>query len=47
MEITEEIKLASEQAAHGFRRFLTAEIEDNRTVRSKQVIEIHKMEDFR
>jgi hypothetical protein len=46
-EITEEIKLASEQAAHSFRRLLTAEIEDNRTVRSKQVTEIDKMEDFR
>ena len=46
-EITEEIKLASEHAAHDLRRLLEAEIEDNRIGRSKQVAEIHKMEDFR
>lgn len=46
-EITEELQLASEQAAHGFRRLLSAEIEDNRAARLKQVAEMHKMEDFR
>ena len=46
-EIMEELRLASEQAAHGFRRLLTAEIEENRTLRQKQIAEIQENEDFR
>jgi hypothetical protein len=46
-EIMEELRLASEQAAHGFRRLLTAEIEENRTLRQKQMVEIQENEDFR
>jgi hypothetical protein len=46
-EITEELQLASEQAAHGFRRLLTTEIEENRTLRLKQMAEIQENEYFR
>jgi hypothetical protein len=46
-EITEELQLASEQAAHGFRRLLTTETEENRTLRLKQVAEMQKNEYFR
>jgi hypothetical protein len=46
-EIMEELQLASEQAAHGFRRLLTAEIEENRTLRLKQMAEIQENAYFR
>ena len=46
-EIMEELRLASEQAAYGFRRLLTAEIEENRALRQKQVAEIQENEYFR
>ncbi|KAH8712110.1 hypothetical protein GQ44DRAFT_661085 [Phaeosphaeriaceae sp. PMI808] len=46
-EITEELRLASEQEAQGFRRLLTAEIEENRTLRVSQIAEIQENKDFR
>jgi hypothetical protein len=46
-EVMEELQLASEQAAHGFRRLLTTEIEENRILRLQQVAEMEKNEDFR
>jgi hypothetical protein len=46
-EVNEELQLASEQATHCFRRLLTGEIEENRTLRLKQVAEMQKMEEFR
>jgi hypothetical protein len=46
-EIVEELQLASEQAAHSFRRLLTTEIEENRTLRLKQMAEIQENEYFR
>src|SRR5271156_2652799 len=45
-EIMEELRLASEQAAHGFRRLLTTEIEENKTFRLKQVAEIQENKHF-
>ena len=46
-EIIKELQLASEQAAHSFRRLLTTEIEENRTLRLKQMAEIQENEYFR
>ena len=46
-EVTEELRLASEQEAHGFRRLLTAEIEENRNLRTEQIAEIQENRDFR
>jgi len=46
-EIMAELLLASEQAAHGFRRLLTTEIEENRMLRLKQVAEMQENKDFR
>ncbi|KAF2681224.1 hypothetical protein K458DRAFT_82442 [Lentithecium fluviatile CBS 122367] len=46
-EVTEELRLASEQEAHGFRRLLTAEIEENRKLRMEQIAEIQENKDFR
>jgi hypothetical protein len=43
----EELQLASEQAAHGFRRLLTTEIEENRIIRPKQVAEMQENRYFR
>jgi hypothetical protein len=43
----EELQLASEQAAHGFRRLLTTEIEENRILRLKQVAEMQENKYFR
>jgi hypothetical protein len=45
-EIAEELQLASEQAAHGFRRLLTTEIEENKILRLKQEAEIQQNKDF-
>lgn len=46
-EITEELRLASEQEAHGFRSLLTSEIEENRRLRMKQIADIQENRDFR
>jgi hypothetical protein len=46
-ELTEEIQLASEQEANGFRRLLTSEIEENRIVRQRHVAEMQENKDFR
>ena len=46
-EVMEELQLASEQAAHGFRRLLTTEIEENRMLRLKQVAEMQENKYFR
>jgi len=46
-EVTEELQLASEQEAQGFRRLLTAEAEENRSFRTVQVAEIQENRDFR
>jgi hypothetical protein len=43
----EELQLASEQAAHSFRRLLTTEIEENRILRLHQVAEMQENEYFR
>ena len=43
-EVIEELRLASEQAAHGFRRLLTAEIEE---IRLGQVAEMQENKYFR
>ena len=43
----EELQLASEQAAHGFRRLLTTEIEENRTLRLSQMAEMQENKYFR
>ena len=43
-EVIEELRLASEQAAHGFRRLLTAEIEE---IRLSQVAEMQENKYFR
>jgi hypothetical protein len=46
-EVIEELRLASEQAAHGFRHLLTTEIEENRTLRLRQVAEMQENKHFR
>jgi hypothetical protein len=46
-EVEEEIQLASEQTADGFRRFLTAEIEENKIARLQQEAEMKQSKDFR
>ncbi|OCK72951.1 hypothetical protein K432DRAFT_430820, partial [Lepidopterella palustris CBS 459.81] len=46
-EVMEELQLASEQAAHGFRRLLTTEIEENRMLRLQQVDEMQENKYFR
>ncbi|KAF2785963.1 hypothetical protein K505DRAFT_344213, partial [Melanomma pulvis-pyrius CBS 109.77] len=46
-EVTKELQLASEQEAQGFRRLLTAEVEENRTLRINQIAEIQESRDFR
>jgi len=46
-EVMQELQLASEQAAQGFRRLLTTEIEENRTLRLKQVAEMQENKYFR
>jgi hypothetical protein len=43
----EEIQFASEQEAHGFRRLLTSEIEESRTLRQMYVVEMQENKDFR
>jgi hypothetical protein len=43
-EVIEELRLASEQAAHGFRRLLTAEIKE---IRLSQVVEMQEHKYFR
>ena len=45
-EVIEELRLASEQAAHDFRRLLTAEIEENRILRPSQVAEMQENKHF-
>ena len=42
----EELQLASEQAAHSFRRLLTTEIEENRVLRLHQVAEMQENKYF-
>ncbi|KAF2031340.1 hypothetical protein EK21DRAFT_88059, partial [Setomelanomma holmii] len=46
-EVAEELQLASEQEAHGFRRLLVAEIEENRKLRMQQIAEFQEYRDFR
>jgi hypothetical protein len=46
-EIKEEIQLASEQAAHGFRRLQLIEIKENQVHRSRQVAEVEENKKFR
>ena len=46
-EVMEELRLASEQAAHGFRRLLATEIEENRILRLSQVAETQENKYFR
>lgn len=46
-EVIEELRLASEQAAHGFRRLLITEIEENRILRQSQVAEMQENKHFR
>jgi hypothetical protein len=46
-EITEELRLASEQEAHSFRRLLTSEIEKNRLLRQKHEADMQQNKDFR
>ena len=46
-EVMEELRLASEQAAHGFRHLLTTEIEENRILRLRQVAETQENKHFR
>ncbi|KAH7399656.1 hypothetical protein BKA66DRAFT_437188 [Pyrenochaeta sp. MPI-SDFR-AT-0127] len=46
-EISEELKLASEQEAHRFRGLLTAEVEENKLFRSEQRTEIDASTEFR
>jgi hypothetical protein len=46
-EVMEELRLASEQEAHGFRCLLTAEIEENRILRLGQVAEMEENKYFR
>lgn len=46
-ETMAEIQLASEQAAHSFRRLLTTEIEENRILRLDQVAEMQENKYFR
>ena len=41
------MQLASEQAAHGFRRLLTAEIEENRIHRLQLAADVHENVYFR
>jgi len=43
----EELQLASEQAAYGFRRLLTTEVGENRIIRLKQVAEMQENKYFR
>ena len=45
-EVTEELQLASEQEAHGFRRLLTAEIEENRQLRIKPIVKFQESRNF-
>ena len=46
-EVTEELQLASEEAAHDFRHLLKAEIEENQIVRLNQVTEMQENQYFR
>lgn len=46
-EVAEELRLASEQEAHGSRRMLTVEIEENREFRAEHITEIQANRDFR
>jgi hypothetical protein len=46
-EVMEELQLASEQVAHSFRQSLTAEIEESRAIRLKQIAEMQENEHFR
>jgi hypothetical protein len=46
-EVTEELRLASEQEAHNFRRLLTREIEENKKLRMEQIAEMQENKDFR
>lgn len=46
-EVVEELRLASEQAAHGFRRLLLTEIEENRVLRLQQVVDMQESKQFR
>lgn len=46
-EVKEELQLASEKAAQGFRLLLTAEIEENRALLLKQVTEMANNSNFR
>lgn len=46
-EVTEELKLASEQEASSFRRLLTAEASESRAFRVTQVAEIQENQAFR
>lgn len=46
-EVTEELRLASEQAAYGFRHLLITEIEENRILRLSQVAEMQENKYFR
>lgn len=46
-EITEEVQLASEQEAHGFRRLLTSEVEENKMFRLKHMADMQENKEFR
>lgn len=46
-EVSEELKLASEQEAHSFRQLLTSEVKENQAFRSQQLTEISDNRQFR
>lgn len=46
-EVNEEIQLASEQAAHGFRRLMIMEMEEIKKFRIDQISEMQESETFR
>jgi hypothetical protein len=46
-EVGEELRLASEQAAHGFRRMITTDVDENKIFRLTQKAEIQENKQFR